>query len=113
MSASARAATSASTTASRQFYLELFGFGVLDVVGFVDSLLLDAYLVEGIRDRTGAVCVGGGLGGMIEVILCIYNAIEEGGLMNNKYKLLSVPVSLFLLFLWRLFLCLLIGLFLL
>ncbi len=58
------------------WYFELFGLSVLDVVGLVDTLLLNACFSVLVRDRTGAFWVGGGLGGIalsyiyqIEVII--------------------------------------------
>lgn len=54
-------------TVSHRMYFELLGFSVFHVVCFIHSLLLYAFVKRRIRDRTGAVWVGAGLGG-IEVI---------------------------------------------
>ena len=47
-------------------YFVLFGFSVSDVLSLVDSLLLESWMEEKVRERTGAWVAGGAFGGIFD-----------------------------------------------
>ena len=58
-------------TTSLQRYFVLLWLCVFHVLGLVYSLLLNTFVRNGVRDRTGPEFAGGGLGGMFEWNYCI------------------------------------------
>ena len=69
-------------------YLVLFRLGIFDVLSLVNSLLLDTFIEKDVRERTGPVFAGGGLGGIFEWNYCISYIFA---------KVLSIPITFFLL----------------